>query len=278
MRRLVVMAAVMAAAFGVMSAADAFAARPKPDSFASVEPPLKKKPKKIASIQKPAQKRPATVNFASVEPPAKKKRSIMVARQPKKPATVPVRMTRARICDGFFQCLFGDRQRVTRVSRISGGMGGIGDYATRRTVSWSEAKYKPGSIIVRTPDRALYYVMPGGKALRYSVGVGREGFQWSGTSRVGMKREWPDWRPPQVMIEREAAKGNIIPPYMEGGPNNPLGARALYIAGTMYRIHGTNNASTIGGAVSSGCIRMMNSDVIDLYERVAVGSPVYVYQ
>ena len=141
-------------------------------------------------------------------------------------------------------------------------------------MSFADGKYKPGSIIVRTPERALYYVLPGGKALRYRVGVGKDGFQWSGNSRIGMKREWPDWRPPANMIAREAAKGNIIPEYMEGGPNNPLGARAMYISGTMFRIHGTNNAASIGGAVSSGCIRMMNSDVIDLYDRVAVGSRV----
>jgi lipoprotein-anchoring transpeptidase ErfK/SrfK len=131
---------------------------------------------------------------------------------------------------------------------------------------------------VRTPERALYLVLGEGKARRYKVGVGREGFQWSGTSRVVAKQEWPTWRPPQQMIEREAAKGIILPPVMEGGPENPLGARALYIGGTLYRIHGTNNASSIGGAVSSGCIRMMNADVIDLYERVKLGARVYVYQ
>ncbi|WP_119269117.1 L,D-transpeptidase [Taklimakanibacter deserti] len=179
-----------------------------------------------------------------------------------------------RTCDSFFECLFSTR-RATRAS--FGGMGG-GDRTTRSTVSFSDGKYKPGSIIIRTPERALYYVLPGGKALRYKVGVGKEGFQWSGNSSIGMKREWPDWRPPAVMIAREAAKGNIIPEYMEGGPNNPLGARAMYISGTMFRIHGTNNAASIGGAVSSGCIRMMNSDVIDLYDRVALGSRVYVYQ
>jgi lipoprotein-anchoring transpeptidase ErfK/SrfK len=117
-----------------------------------------------------------------------------------------------------------------------------------------------------------------GKAYRYSVGVGREGFQWSGSSRIAGKQEWPSWRPPAVMIAREAAKGHIIPEFMEGGPGNPLGARALYIGGTLFRIHGTNNPGSIGGAVSSGCIRMMNSDVIDLYGRARVGNRVIVTQ
>jgi len=120
--------------------------------------------------------------------------------------------------------------------------------------------------------------MGDGKARRYKVGVGREGFQWSGNSRIVSKQVWPSWTPPQTMIEREAAKGHYIPPFMEGGPGNPLGARALYIGGTLFRIHGTNDARTIGGAVSSGCIRMMNSDVVDLYNRVNIGARVYVYQ
>ncbi|MGE0240933.1 MAG: L,D-transpeptidase [Parvibaculaceae bacterium] len=213
------------------------------------------------------------------EKPAPKKKAVKVIKiEQKKPQTKrePRRVSSVRrTCDSFFECLFNTR-RATRTSFRSSG--GIGDRKTRSTVAFSDAKFKPGSIIVRTPERALYYVLPGGKALRYKVGVGKEGFQWSGNSKIGMKREWPDWRPPATMIAREAAKGNTIPEYMEGGPNNPLGARAMYISGTLFRIHGTNNAASIGGAVSSGCIRMMNSDVIDLYGRVAVGSRVYVYQ
>jgi lipoprotein-anchoring transpeptidase ErfK/SrfK len=116
------------------------------------------------------------------------------------------------------------------------------------------------------------------EAIRYRVGVGREGFQWSGHSRIIAKKEWPAWTPPPRMIAREAAKGITIPAYMEGGPNNPLGARALYIGGTLFRIHGTNNARSIGGAVSSGCIRMLNADVVDLYDRVPIGTPVHVIQ
>lgn len=203
------------------------------------------------------------------EKPAPKKKKIV---EKKKPEVKKERqMSARRDCGSFFECLFNSK----RTARSSFG---ASDRTTRSTVAFEDAKYQPGSIIVRTPERALYYVLPDGKALRYKVGVGKEGFQWSGNSKIGMKKEWPDWRPPARMIAREAAKGNKIPAYMEGGPNNPLGARAMYISGTLYRIHGTNNAASIGGAVSSGCIRMMNSDVIDLYERVAVGSPVYVYQ
>jgi len=180
-------------------------------------------------------------------------------------------------CDTLFQCMFG--KKGSRATNASGSMQVAMSRASKRQmVSWSESKFAPGSIVVRTPERALYYVLPKGKAMRYSVGVGREGFQWSGNSRIVNKAEWPSWRPPQVMIEREAAKGHYIPDFMEGGPENPLGARAMYIGGTMFRIHGTNNEASIGGAVSSGCIRMMNADVIDLYDRVNIGAKVYVYQ
>ncbi len=174
-------------------------------------------------------------------------------------------------CDGFLTCLFGQPRAGGRDRIVSGR-------PTARNISWDETRYPPGSIIIHTPERALYLVLEDGRARRYRVGVGREGFQWSGSSRVVAKQEWPSWRPPQQMIAREAENGVILPEYMEGGPNNPLGARALYIGGTIYRIHGTNNAGSIGGAVSSGCIRMMNPDVIDLYERVDIGARVYVYQ
>ncbi len=170
----------------------------------------------------------------------------------------------ARDCGDFLECLFGDIA--------------VGASSTRRVVSFAAGKYKPGSIIIRTPERALYYVLGDGKAIRYAVGVGREGFQWGGVSRVVRKAEWPGWTPPAEMIRREAKRGIRLPSYMPGGPNNPLGARALYIGGTLYRIHGTNAAHTIGSAMSSGCIRMMNHDVIDLYERVNLGARVYVYQ
>lgn len=185
----------------------------------------------------------------------------------KKPAAG---QTRRAGCSGFFGCLFGNS------GRRSAGLGYGRSF--RQVVAFDTSRYSPGSIIVRTPERALYFVLPEGEAIRYRVGVGREGFQWSGSSSIVRKEQWPSWTPPQRMIAREAAKGITIPAYMEGGPRNPLGARALYIGGTLFRIHGTNNARTIGGAVSSGCIRMLNRDVADLYDRVKVGARVYVYQ
>ncbi|GGC73204.1 L,D-transpeptidase [Chelatococcus reniformis] len=132
--------------------------------------------------------------------------------------------------------------------------------------------HKPGTIVVSTSERRLYYVLPGGRAIRYGVGVGREGFTWGGAQRVTMKREWPSWTPPAQMLKRRPD----LPRFMPGGPENPLGARALYLGSTLYRIHGSNEPETIGQAVSSGCIRMINDDVIDLYARVSVGAPVVV--
>ncbi|MBX3572522.1 MAG: L,D-transpeptidase [Mesorhizobium sp.] len=134
----------------------------------------------------------------------------------------------------------------------------------------------PGTIVIDTTDNFLYLVQNGGTARRYGVGTGKPGFEWAGTHKVTQKKEWPDWRPPAEMIVRERAKGRILPVHMAGGPENPLGARALYLGSTLYRIHGTNQPWTIGGAVSSGCIRMRNEDVIDLYERVKVGTKVVV--
>jgi len=135
---------------------------------------------------------------------------------------------------------------------------------------------KAGTIVIDTTQNFLYLVQAGGKARRYGVGTGKPGFEWSGIHKVTRKQVWPDWRPPSEMIARERAKGRILPAYMAGGPENPMGARALYLGSTLYRIHGTNQPWTIGGAVSSGCIRMRNEDVIDLYERVGVGTTVKV--
>ncbi|OBQ58270.1 L,D-transpeptidase [Mesorhizobium loti] len=135
---------------------------------------------------------------------------------------------------------------------------------------------KPGTIVIDTTQNFLYLVEKNGKARRYGVGTGKPGFEWSGTHKITNKREWPDWRPPAQMIKREAAKGRYLPTYLAGGIENPLGARALYLGTTEYRIHGTNQPWTIGGAVSSGCIRMRNEDVVDLYERVNVGTTVEV--
>ena len=134
----------------------------------------------------------------------------------------------------------------------------------------------PGSILIRTGERRLYFVLPGNRAIMYPVGVGREGFTWSGQNQITRKAIWPDWRPPKVMIEREAKRGNVIPAFMAGGPENPLGARALYIGDTEYRIHGTTQPWSIGRAVSSGCIRLMNEEVIDLFNRVEIGATVIV--
>jgi len=142
----------------------------------------------------------------------------------------------------------------------------------RRQVVDYRTSEAPGTIIVDTPNTYLYLVMPGGKAMRYGIGVGREGFAWSGTKTVERKAEWPDWTPPPEMIQRQP----YLPRFVAGGPTNPLGARAMYLSGSVYRIHGTNAPSTIGGRVSSGCIRMVNEDVTDLYNRVHVGSKVIV--
>ena len=132
----------------------------------------------------------------------------------------------------------------------------------------------PGTIIIDTKDRFLYLVQPNSRALRYGIGVGRDGFQWSGLQKISRKQEWPDWRPPPEMIERQP----YLPRFMAGGPGNPLGARAMYLGGTVYRIHGTNQPQTIGHAVSSGCFRLVNADVIDLYSQVPVGTKVLIKQ
>jgi len=136
-------------------------------------------------------------------------------------------------------------------------------YATREA---------PGTVIIDTPNTYLYYVLGGGQAIRYGIGVGRDGFTWSGTQTVTRKAEWPDWTPPPEMIARQP----YLPRHMAGGPGNPLGARAMYLGGTVYRIHGTNAPGTIGTHVSSGCLRLVNEDVIDLYSRVNVGTRVIV--
>jgi lipoprotein-anchoring transpeptidase ErfK/SrfK len=178
---------------------------------------------------------------------------------------------------------------------IMGGMGGSKGYAGAprssdsvdygidlsderlaiQTVAFTR-ELPAGSILVKTAERKLYYVLPNKQALRFPVGVGREGFSWSGRNHISRKAEWPTWRPPQVMIDREARRGHYLPEEMQGGPENPLGARALYIGSTEFRIHGTTQPWSIGHAVSSGCIRMLNQHVEDLYERVAVGANVVV--
>jgi lipoprotein-anchoring transpeptidase ErfK/SrfK len=141
----------------------------------------------------------------------------------------------------------------------------------REVVAW-RGGHAPGTVVVSTAQRRLYYVLGGGQAIRYSVGVGRQGFTWSGVKTVSMKREWPDWRPPPQMLRRRPD----LPRYMPGGMENPLGARAIYLGSSLYRIHGSNESDTIGAAVSSGCIRMTNRDVVDLYGRVRIGTKVVV--
>ncbi|RFB98861.1 hypothetical protein B5K08_04255 [Rhizobium leguminosarum bv. trifolii] len=139
-----------------------------------------------------------------------------------------------------------------------------------------DTQEKPGTIVIDTNNRFLYLVMDGGKARRYGVGVGKPGFEWAGAHKITRKQEWPDWTPPSEMISREAAKGHYLPARMDGGAENPLGARAMYLGSTLYRIHGTNAPWSIGSAVSSGCIRLRNEDVVDLYDRVRVGTRVVV--
>jgi lipoprotein-anchoring transpeptidase ErfK/SrfK len=144
--------------------------------------------------------------------------------------------------------------------------------AVPREVVSFDGRYAPGTIVVSTSQRRLWYVLGSGQAVQYGIGVGRPGFTWSGTHSITMKREWPDWRPPSAMLKRRPD----LPRYMKGGPDNPLGARAMYIGSTIYRIHGSNEPETIGEAVSSGCIRMTNEDVVDLYSRAKVGARVVV--
>jgi lipoprotein-anchoring transpeptidase ErfK/SrfK len=141
-----------------------------------------------------------------------------------------------------------------------------------QVVSWKHPEYKKGTVVISTTKRRLYYVLGHGHAIEYGVGVGREGFTWSGTKTISSKREWPDWRPPPQMLKRRPD----LPRHMAGGMENPLGARALYLGSSEYRIHGSNEPDTIGAAVSSGCIRMTNRDVVDLYGRVKVGTKVVV--
>jgi lipoprotein-anchoring transpeptidase ErfK/SrfK len=147
----------------------------------------------------------------------------------------------------------------------------IGTNYPKEVVSFHE-KHAPGTIIISTSQRRLYYVLGDGKAIRYAIAVGKEGYAWSGTNTVSQKREWPDWTPTADMRKRDPK----LPVHMAGGPNNPLGARALYLGNTLYRIHGTNEPWYMGTARSSGCIRMTNDDVIDLYNRTKVGATVIV--
>jgi lipoprotein-anchoring transpeptidase ErfK/SrfK len=161
--------------------------------------------------------------------------------------------------------------RVETTNPIARLFGLSASPVARETVNYP-TRLKPGSIVISTSERRLYFVLGNGQALRYGIGVGREGFSWSGTSSISAKREWPDWTPPEQMRQRRPD----LPVHMEGGPENPLGARAMYLGASLYRIHGTNEPNTIGQQVSSGCIRLTNEDVIDLYNRARVGATVVV--
>jgi lipoprotein-anchoring transpeptidase ErfK/SrfK len=152
-----------------------------------------------------------------------------------------------------------------------GGLGGGVSPIPRQTVNFAGG-YAPGTIYISTAERRLYLVLGNGQAIRYGIGVGRDGFRWSGTHRITAKKEWPSWTPPAQMLRRRPD----LPRHMVGGVDNPLGARAMYLGSTLYRIHGSNEPETIGQAVSSGCFRMTNEDVTDLYSRVPVGTTVIV--
>ncbi|MEO1199388.1 MAG: L,D-transpeptidase [Pseudomonadota bacterium] len=156
------------------------------------------------------------------------------------------------------------------MEQLNTGRGGYSPIP-RQVVEY-ETRHRAGTIIIDTEERRLYLVMEDGKALKYGVGVGRPGFEWAGTHRVTRMAEWPGWTPPAAMRRRQPG----LPAFVPGGPNNPLGARALYLGSTLYRIHGSNEPWSIGQAVSSGCIRMTNEDVMDLYNRVRVGAKVVV--
>ena len=165
------------------------------------------------------------------------------------------------------QMLMGGSPR----SRSYGFFGGWNDAIPKSTVSYSGTE-QPGTIIINTAERRLYYVLGEGRAMRYGIGVGRVGFTWKGVKTVTLKKEWPAWTPPPQMLARRPD----LPRHMVGGVENPLGARAMYLGSTLYRIHGSNEPETIGQAVSSGCFRMTNDDVVDLYDRVRVGTKVVV--
>jgi len=150
--------------------------------------------------------------------------------------------------------------------------GGGGSGPIPRTMVSFDSRYAPGTILINTAERRLYLVLPNGQALRYGIGVGRDGFRWGGVHRISAKKEWPSWTPPSQMLARRPD----LPRHMAGGIDNPLGARAMYLGSTLYRIHGSNEPETIGQAVSSGCFRMTNEDVTDLYNRVSVGATVVV--
>ena len=212
---------------------------------------------------------------------------------PEPPAQVPaptrVAAARGNMGGGFLEAVFGGGGSSGDTAPYAGQRSAYAAYYAARgmsdegahppmdprylpqTVAYSGSE-APGTIVIDTPNHFLYLVEAGGTARRYGIGVGRPGFTWAGVKTISAKREWPDWRPPPEMLQRRPD----LPVFMAGGPENPLGARAMYLGSSLYRIHGSNEPWTIGTAVSSGCIRMRNVDVIDLFDRVKVGTKVVV--
>jgi lipoprotein-anchoring transpeptidase ErfK/SrfK len=225
---------------------------------------------------------------AAIDGAAPPEPKVIYARDPAPPA--PVRVASGNMGGGFIQFLFGDGPRSQRyqpddayqqqpgyyVPQQSYGSADPGSRSFDPRYEKQEVAYGghegAGTIVVDTPNKFLFLVQGNGRALRYGIGVGRPGFTWAGTKTISAKKEWPDWTPPAEMLARRPD----LPRHMEGGPENPLGARAMYLGSSLYRIHGSNEPWTIGTNVSSGCIRMRNQDVIDLYGRVNVGTRVVV--
>jgi len=247
MKRVVLsVAAVFAASVGPASANDRYAERPpvvvSPDLAAPWVMQLGQKPGKVLLNKRKA--------FPNADEPRRSVRRLMGGPEPVRTASVAP-------------------QEKSAVRRA------MNPIYLPQEVAYAGPE-KPGTIIIDTTQNFLFLVEEGGRARRYGVGTGKPGFEWAGSHAVTRKAEWPDWRPPAEMIAREREKGRNLPAHMPGGPENPLGARALYLGSTLYRIHGTNQPWTIGHAVSSGCIRMRNEDVVELYERVGVGTRVVV--
>jgi lipoprotein-anchoring transpeptidase ErfK/SrfK len=230
---------------------------------------------------------PALSAFAaplSIAPPPDADSAMVAPAVPDAPPAPPVRLAaRGPMGGGFIEFLFGGDEGGTAPSYAAPVAPVAAPVADEPARAPMDPKYlpttiaytgpeKPGTVIIDTPHRFLFLVEGGGVARRYGIGVGRPGFTWAGVKEITAKREWPDWRPPSEMLARRPD----LPTFMAGGPENPLGARAMYLGSTLYRIHGSNEPWTIGGAVSSGCIRMRNEDVIDLYSRVKVGTRVIV--
>jgi lipoprotein-anchoring transpeptidase ErfK/SrfK len=217
----------------------------------------------------------------ALQPPTAQFVPTISAGAPVNPAAAPG----PNLGGGFIEMLLGGRRRLPMQPSyepapavgyqqdigLEPGTPDIDPRYLRQEVRY-DGKEVPGTIVINTNERMLYLVQPGGTALRYGIGVGRPGFTWAGVHHVTNKREWPDWTPPDEMLKRRPD----LPRHMAGGPDNPLGARAMYLGSTLYRIHGSNEPWTIGTQVSSGCIRMRNEDVVDLYDRVKVGTKVIV--